>query len=791
MANRDLTYTIGVDASDAATGLRKLETAVRSTMRTVDDTLDDGASAGDKFAASIDEVATKMREDFGSATTAAVELQRALRDAGSNLDVGDALNSLNRMGVSMDEVTVDADKFAASLKQLDDVRLEGVKELDEVAPGLASKLDNVEKSAGSSKSALANMVGNTSQSMGELAGVTGDLGVGIGQIGEYFADAALEGEGLASVFKSFATVAGPMAALAAATALVSSVMASRARASDAEAQQVETLTDAYRSGVDPAQAYADALREIGTVTVGLNRNATSNEQGGIIGFLADLNDKVAGTGIPLLKYADALGLWGEATADLAPLLSKAAISVDQWSAAVMGGQQGFGNMAQALKGTTLSAEEQQTVLDGLADSQTANAESQQNAAAMTEVFGDAAKEAAPTAEELAKAQQDAADAADEHAKAVSATTGELHDMASVFNEMARRENALTNLFNLGNAPAAAASATRDIEESIAGLAEAAKGIKLSDALDPANLKADKLLDALDGLRPQVQAKIAEAFATGGPEAATAAADKYVQSIVEALGGKLSPDKVRELLGIGDLATTLTVAVEQSTLARAKAEIDALVGIGGETPFTAYLKLAVQDDSISAAAAHVLAVWSLQEQGVPVTLEPETDPATIAEANAFLASWVAAHPVEQPITGEASGVQAAAEAAAAQAGKTTGTMPLDADDKDAQAGIKGVADTAAKTKPIIDVSANVTAALVTMAIIQAVATAMAPRVTVTADPNPALATIAYVGQQRPQVPANVYVADYPTAGEIQQMIGRPRIPVDIVVGTSIRITGVRD
>ena len=42
-----------------------------------------------------------------------------------------------------------------------------------------------------------------------------------------------------------------------------------------------------------------------------------------------------------------------------------------------------------------------------------------------------------------------------------------------------------------------------------------------------------------------------------------------------------------------------------------------------------------------------------------------------------------------------------------------------------------------------------------------------------------------------VPVEAYLADYPTRSEIERAIGRPRIPIDIVVGTSIRITGVRD
>jgi len=296
MAREDLVYKVGVDASDAVSGLRKLEGAVRSTMSEVGDELDDSATAGDKFAASIDRLSSQMREDFNSAAIAAEELQRALRDAGSGLEVGDALAELKRMGISFDEITQGADQFATSLKQLDDVRLAGVKDLDSVAPGLASKLDDVGKSADSSKSALANMIGNTAQDLGAVSGIAGSLGVGLGQLGEYAADAALGGEKLGSALLSMAKVAGPMAALGIATAVVSSEMK---RAAESKAFNAAQL-----------KAFAKSMDETGSV-------------------ISAINDQLEDTGQLVFKIAggfDAIDVGG----DIAPLLAALNLSTAEF-----------------------------------------------------------------------------------------------------------------------------------------------------------------------------------------------------------------------------------------------------------------------------------------------------------------------------------------------------------------------------------------------------------------------------------------------------------------------------
>jgi Tfp pilus assembly major pilin PilA len=789
--SREITYEIGIDAGDAVGSLRSFSGAVKSAMRDVEGSLDDSATAGDKLSAALDQIAGQTKESFASAAIAAERLGQALQDAGSNLNVADVLPQLNKLGLSFDEITADADKLAVSLKGLDDVKLAGVKDLDETAPGLATNLDEVSKSADSSKSALANMVGNSTQSMGQLLGVTGDLGVGIGQMGEYIADAAFEGEGLASVLGSFVKIAGPMAALAAATALVGEVMSSRGKSSKAEADQVDALTDAYRSGIDPAEAYADSLKKLGEVVVTLNHeSAKTSEQGGLVGFLGGLSEKLGPLGGGLQIAADKLGLWGKAVADIAPLLSKAGITVEQWTAAVEGGQQAYGAMATALSKTTLSTKEQQEVLDGLTTSQQSNTEAKANAAQITAVFGDNTDDTTKSVEELQRAEEEAVQATKDHMVAMSQAGDAMHDLSSTFAEIGRRSDALSAVFNLGNAPDEAASKTRDITAAIGDLKDAAKGIKLSDSLDVSNVKADKLLDAFDDLRPQIQAKITEAFAAGGPDAAKATADDYVAQIVASLGGKLSADKVKELLGLTDLDVKIKAALDESTAARVRSELDVLTGLSGETPLTAAIRLALDAGTITPEAAEVLVRAQLGQASValPTDVTPPT-PEQISEAGAFVTATAAQNPASVPTTVDPAGAAKGVEGlkSGIEGGKPA-EVPVGADTSGAEKGIEGTKATAKATNPIVFTDADVKSALSAIVALRLYAALLSPQVTLSANVSPAASAIAYIAAQRPQVPVTAYLRDYPSSTDIANHIGVVRVPIDAYLRSTPRITG---
>ena len=102
----------------------------------------------------------------------------------------------------------DADKFADTLKQLDDIKVKATADgLDD----MGKKLQNADDQATNAKGALANMVGNSAQ---DISGLNSSLGVAIGQMAEYAADAVLAGTSTKQAMKEMALVAGPIAALA-------------------------------------------------------------------------------------------------------------------------------------------------------------------------------------------------------------------------------------------------------------------------------------------------------------------------------------------------------------------------------------------------------------------------------------------------------------------------------------------------------------------------------------------------------------------------------------------------
>lgn len=784
--SKSLTYEIGIDAGDAVGSLKTFSNAVKSAMRDVESELDDGATAGEKLAAALDQIGSRTKEEFASAATAAEEMGRALKAAGSSLDVADVLPQLQRLGLSFDEVTQDADKLAVALKDLDDVKATGLKDLDATAPGLASKLDDVNKSADSSRNALANMVGNSVQ---DVTGLGGALGVALGQLAEFGTDAKLAGEGLGSVFKGLAGVAAPIAGLALATQALGAVTSRFGDSQKRTTASVEAWENALDSSGSATENYADSLRDLGKVTLDVTRS-----QSGLANVTAELDSNWYSTGAGVHFLTQLLGASNDETKDLTKTLNQAGVSVDRWAELAAGGADEAERFATFLESTNLSADEQKDILTGLSQAQEDHAKASKNDAAANKFFGESSEEKTArleeekrALEEASKAEDEATQAAKEHAIALSEANGELADITSTFAEIGRRGDAISAVFDLGNAPLDAASATRDITEAIGGLKEAAKGVKVGDIL-AGNMKGDAVLDALDGLRPQIQAKVAEAFSAGGPEAATAVADDYVNQIVASLGGKLTADQVKELLGLSDLEATVAVALDMSTAARVRQQLAVLTGISGETPLTASIALALDAGTISPEAAEVLVRAQLGQAKVtlPTDVTPPT-PEQIAEAGAFVSAN--AEPATLPTALDTKGATSDLHGFTGDVKDTKAVVPLDADDTKAEAERKAFESKTNATTPSVKVSADTLAAINTMLYLKILSALLAPQVTVTADTGPAQRAIA--GIRGTSVPVEAYLADYPTAAEIQARIGRPKIPVDIIVGQSIRITGVRE
>ena len=126
-----------------------------------------------------------------------------------------------------------------------------------------ASIDDIGKSAGSSKSVLANMVGNATQDLGALSGVAGSAGVAIGQMGEYMADAAAQGEAFGSIAGNFLKVAGPVAAISLGVGLLTTVFGNMAKSAEEAKKRAEEFAKAVEQSGGNVDAAFAKLAEAG------------------------------------------------------------------------------------------------------------------------------------------------------------------------------------------------------------------------------------------------------------------------------------------------------------------------------------------------------------------------------------------------------------------------------------------------------------------------------------------------------------------------------------------------
>jgi hypothetical protein len=177
------------------------------------------------------------------------------------------IGDIDRLDADDPEVTVKSDQVNQLTGDLDKIESK-IKEVNTTDVDLNTKpakqgIDDIGKSADSSKSVLANMIGNTTQDLGALGGVAGSAGVAIGQMGEYMADAAGSGDSLGQIVGNFARVAGPIAAISIATALVSNEFNKAKKASEEFDKEVADLTKTLNDGSTLFEHYADVIKQTG------------------------------------------------------------------------------------------------------------------------------------------------------------------------------------------------------------------------------------------------------------------------------------------------------------------------------------------------------------------------------------------------------------------------------------------------------------------------------------------------------------------------------------------------
>ena len=227
----------------------------------------------------------------------------------------------------------DLDKVVGKIKEVNNVPV------DVDTSRAKQGLDDVGRSADSSKSVLANMVGNATQDLGALGGIAGSAGVAIGQMGEYMVDAKADGDKFTTVLRNFAMVAGPIALIGVAIQVATGVMNHFTEEAAAAEARAKSMGEAMEGAANDAVGIAQALRD--------DTEAMRNfiDQGGNFGDLIADNLTIVANNIPLIGEA-----FEQTSTDIVTVANKAGLSIYDLANAAGGvGSEGWKKYDTALR----------------------------------------------------------------------------------------------------------------------------------------------------------------------------------------------------------------------------------------------------------------------------------------------------------------------------------------------------------------------------------------------------------------------------------------------------------
>jgi tetratricopeptide (TPR) repeat protein len=655
MPPRKLVYEVDVNTSDAVSDLRRLGTEGARAGKDIADGFQDAESSSSKALKALSTSLDKVESDAKGLAQAVDAIKAHLTvDVDDAKVAGFASDLKNRMGVAFDDVTADAKQFA-------DVLERGVN-MDRTTSELRNvgdELDTVRNNSDQSRSVLANMAGNTAQDLGELGGVVGGLGVGLGQLAEY----ATEGNiGL----KDLGKVAGPLAALSAASFVIqgiSSGLADLKKRQEAYTQQQEDFND--------------ALRETGSVQETVNQMLEDNVQ---LASAPELNWwQGMMDDLPVLT-----GLVDEtatAQSGLIEAMAHAGISADAWTFSLDHGLGAFNAMEDALADARdqhlITADEYDLLRKqhDLYSQALLKAEVQQMN--LNKVFGDgtnaanAYDKAMPTPERLAEMADETkalADAAEEAALAIRAQGDNARDAYQIMQQsdwgaaaFDAAETAMGAYFETADE---GLHSVGDLSAAYEGLHEA-----LHDAFGEGNLdnmnrlipdmttpEGRAVLDALDNVGRALIPSISRAFANSHGDINKFRADMtgLYQSTLVGLSNQLgiSEDAVAALLAqIGFTPDHFDTMYELNGIEDAKLKLQLLQTQINNLP--EYVQLEVQQQIITGDYNGALAtVQNAFSRGAKVPLY--ADDSNLYKSLANFQQHANNHPIVQPVVARTSG-----------------------------------------------------------------------------------------------------------------------------------------
>jgi hypothetical protein len=261
-ASRTLTIKFVGDSKNANRAVKDLVSS-----------MDDAESTGKKVARAMQILSDDAEAAFRDAKDAADKLATALGDdtvaeikaAGRSVEgyVGD----LQRMGLSFDDVRLDVDALAESIRKVEatkaalDAPKVATANLGDEARIAAGKVDGLRDNSDQARGVLGSMVGGSAADLLGLGGIAGTAASAIDQMASYAVEGGLN-------LSDMAKLVGPLAGLGLVTMGITAAMGAQQAAAEKLRKETEMLVEVEQARADGdtetvidtlAEAYRDTL----------------------------------------------------------------------------------------------------------------------------------------------------------------------------------------------------------------------------------------------------------------------------------------------------------------------------------------------------------------------------------------------------------------------------------------------------------------------------------------------------------------------------------------------------
>jgi len=509
----------------------------RKAFKDVEDGAKESTTAAQRLATAITQSADKLDTELKQSAAAADALGAALgpelaAKLGQN-GIKKLVTDLNRAGVSLQEITTEADTLAAAIKKVDDVNLQNVTaETDKLNNGL----DETANKADRSGAVFANFAGNAAQEIPGVANALGPLNVAVGQFAEYATEGSISLRGLV-------TALGPIAAITGALLIVKSVFTDIANTKAFEKENVQAFKKALLDGATAAAALRDRLGEVGKLEL---RAFDPSAFAGLSGFsqkIPGIVDTITG------GVSKIFGVFARSgTSDLTQQALNLGLNADRASKLIAGGADRINQWAAAQRAAGANTEELDKVTRALLQRLEELNKATEGAAVTEQFLIDTTRQSTSATMMLAAANGAAAVAVDQKAAADKAAKEAADAAAQADQNQANAIDAVREaLYRRNNARYAQqdadSNARKAIEEYNKAQAKADKTGKASDIAAAAEA-ADKAERAINGAAAATSVYAGEQYqyasAADQATAKTAASVAELQNLSNLIGkgGKL-------------------------------------------------------------------------------------------------------------------------------------------------------------------------------------------------------------------------------------------------------------